>query len=72
MEKGSEFYPGPKSCLSSEIITLEVEEVDQIGVLDQPILTRFPMVLGLDEGRGSRDSIQHCYEFSGGVCTPTE
>ena len=70
MEKGSEFYPEQKYCLSSEITSLEVEEVVQISVLDQPILAGFPGVLASNRRLAVRESTPHCCGFSEGVYIP--
>ena len=72
MEMGLELYPDQKSRLSLDISPLEAEKVVEMSVLDQPILTGFPMVLPSDGGLGDRESIRHCCGFSGRVCTRTE
>ena len=56
-------YPAQKGCLSWELEPLEVEKVDEIGVLEQPILTGFLMSFASDRRVVVEKSTPDCCGF---------
>ena len=58
LKNNLETNPDEKTCLSSEIETLQVEKVVQIGVLDHPISTGFSMLPPRDRRVGGREPAQ--------------